>query len=81
MVRPGINYKDVHLAVAKVLTEGMIKRGLMKGNADEAVKAGAHAVFFPHGLGHMLGLDVHDMENLGEDLVGYESFLEICSLD
>lgn len=74
MVRPGINYKDVHLAVAKVLTEGMIKRGLMKGNADEAVKAGAHAVFFPHGLGHMLGLDVHDMENLGEDLVGYESF-------
>ena len=74
MVRPGINYKDVHLAVSKVLTEGMIKRGLMKGNADEAVKAGAHAVFFPHGLGHMLGLDVHDMENLGEDLVGYESF-------
>lgn len=74
MVRPGINYKDVHLAVSKVLAEGMIKRGLMKGNADEAVKAGAHAVFFPHGLGHMLGLDVHDMENLGEDLVGYESF-------
>lgn len=74
MVKPGINYKDVHLAVAKVLAMGMIKRGLMKGNADEAVKAGAHAVFFPHGLGHMLGLDVHDMENLGEDLVGYESF-------
>lgn len=74
MVRLGINYKDVHLAVSKVLAEGMIKRGLMKGNADEAVKAGAHAVFFPHGLGHMLGLDVHDMENLGEDLVGYESF-------
>lgn len=74
MIKPEVNYKDVHLAVAKVLTEGMIKRGLMKGDADEAVKAGAHALFFPHGLGHMLGLDVHDMENLGEDLVGYEHF-------
>lgn len=74
MVKPGINYKDVHLAVSKVLAEGMIKRGLMKGDPDEAVKAGAHAVFFPHGLGHMLGLDVHDMEGMGEDLVGYESF-------
>lgn len=74
MVKPGVNYKDVHLAVSKVLAEGMIKRGLMKGDAEKAVKAGAHALFFPHGLGHMLGLDVHDMENLGEDLVGYESF-------
>lgn len=74
MVKPGINYKDVHLAVSKVLVEGMIKRGLMKGDAEEAVKAGAHAVFFPHGLGHMLGLDVHDMECMGEDRVGYESF-------
>jgi Xaa-Pro aminopeptidase len=46
--------------------------GLMKGNIDDAVKQGAHALFFPHGLGHMLGLDVHDMENLGEDYVGYD---------
>ena len=45
--------------------------GIMKGNPDDAVAAGAHALFFPHGLGHMLGLDVHDMEGLGEDLVGY----------
>ena len=46
--------------------------GLMKGNVDEAVQAGAHAMFFPHGLGHMMGLDVHDMEDLGETLVGYD---------
>ena len=45
--------------------------GLMKGNADEAAAAGAHALFFPHGLGHMMGMDVHDMENIGEDIVGY----------
>ena len=50
--------------------------GLMKGNADEAVAAGAHALFFPHGLGHMMGMDVHDMENLGEDIVGYGPGLE-----
>ena len=46
--------------------------GLMKGDIDDAVKEGAHALFFPHGLGHLLGLDVHDMEDLGEDYVGYD---------
>lgn len=74
LVKPGITYKEVHLEVCKVLAEGMKKRGLMKGDISEAVKAGAHALFFPHGLGHMLGLDVHDMEALGENYVGYEDF-------
>lgn len=74
LIKPGITYKEVHLEVCKVLAEGMKKRGLMKGDVEEAVKAGAHAIFFPHGLGHMLGLDVHDMEGLGENYVGYEDF-------
>ena len=46
----------------------------MKGNTEKAVNAGAHALFFPHGLGHMLGMDVHDMEGLGEDYVGYDKY-------
>ena len=71
MARPGVSYRDVHLHASKVITEGLTDLGLMKGNADDAVAAGAHALFFPHGLGHMLGLDVHDMEDLGEDIVGY----------
>lgn len=74
LIKPGINYKEVHLEVCKVLTRGMIKRGLMRGDVEKAVEAGAHAIFMPHGLGHMLGLDVHDMEGLGEDYVGYEEF-------
>ncbi len=72
MIKPGIYYKDVHLKAARVITERLKDLGLMKGNTDEAVKAGAYALFFPHGLGHMMGLDVHDMEGLGENLVGYE---------
>lgn len=74
LIKPEITYKEVHLEVCKVLTEGMKKRGLMKGDTNEAVKVGAHAIFFPHGLGHMLGLDVHDMEALGENYVGYDEF-------
>ena len=70
LIKPGITYKEVHLEVCKVLAEGMKKRGLMKGDIEKAVKEGAHAIFFPHGLGHMLGLDVHDMEALGENYVG-----------
>jgi Xaa-Pro aminopeptidase len=70
MIRPGISYKDVHLAAARILAEGMRSMGLMQGNPSDAVDAGAHALFFPHGIGHMLGLDVHDMEDLG-DIVGY----------
>jgi len=70
-IRPGVPYRDVHLGAAKSITTDLTALGLMRGNADEAVAAGAHALFFPHGLGHMLGMDVHDMENLGEDIVGY----------
>ncbi|MDR2037071.1 MAG: aminopeptidase P family protein [Bacteroidales bacterium] len=72
MCRPGILYRDVHLAAARVITEGLKEAGVMKGNTDDAVAQGAHALFFPHGLGHMMGLDVHDMENLGENYVGYD---------
>ena len=71
-IKPGVPYKKIHLLAAKTIVEGLKKIGLMKGEPDEAVKAGAHALFFPHGLGHMMGLDVHDMENLGEDYVGYD---------
>ncbi len=69
---PGIRYLDVHLATAKIIVSGLKDLGLMKGDVDEAVAQGAHALFFPHGLGHMMGMDVHDMEGLGEDFVGYD---------
>jgi Xaa-Pro aminopeptidase len=72
-IRPGVKYLDIHLLAAGVIAEGLKNLGLMKGNLVDAVNEGAHALFFPHGLGHMLGLDVHDMENLGEDNVGYDS--------
>lgn len=70
-IRPGIKYKEIHLRTARVIASGLKDAGLMKGNTEEAVRLGAHALFFPHGLGHMLGLDVHEMENLGENHVGY----------
>jgi len=70
-IKPGVPYKDIHLGAAKSFVTDLTALGLMKGSADEAVAAGAHALFFPHGLGHMMGMDVHDMENLGEDVVGY----------
>ncbi|MBT8220095.1 MAG: aminopeptidase P family protein [Bacteroidia bacterium] len=68
---PGKRYMDIHLDVARTMVDGLKALGLMKGDTNEAVQAGAHALFFPHGLGHMIGLDVHDMENLGEVYVGY----------
>ncbi len=70
-VRPGVPFKEVHLQAARDMAEGMKALGFRRGDVDEAVAAGAHALFFPHGLGHMIGLDVHDMEALGEDVVGY----------
>lgn len=70
MIRPGISYKEVHLGACRILAEGLRSMGLMQGSPSDAVEAGAHALFFPHGIGHMLGLDVHDMEDLG-DVVGY----------
>ena len=70
---PGISNKDLHLMACKTLASGLKELGIMQGDTDEAVEAGAHALFMPHGLGHMMGLDVHDMEALGENFVGYDS--------
>jgi Xaa-Pro aminopeptidase len=69
-IRPGIQYREVHMHASRVMADGLKGMGLMKGDPADAVEAGAHALFFPHGIGHMLGLDVHDMEDLG-DIVGY----------
>ncbi len=70
--KPGVRYADVHFAVCRMLTERMKELGLMRGDTDEAVRAGAHAMFLPHGLGHMMGMDVHDMEGLGQIHVGFD---------
>ena len=78
-IKPGVRYRDIHLQAAHIIAEGLKDLGLMKGNCKEAVDAGAHALFFPHGLGHMMGLDVHDMEDLGEEYVGYRDGLERSS--
>jgi Xaa-Pro aminopeptidase len=75
-LKPGVAYRDVHLKAARIITDGLKDLGLMKGDTEEAVAAGAHALFFPHGLGHMIGLDVHDMEDLGEDMVGYNDKIQ-----
>lgn len=69
----GVKYRDMHLLASKICIEGLKSMGIMKGNTEDIICSGAHALFFPHGLGHMLGLDVHDMEALGEDNVGYDS--------
>lgn len=70
-LKPGVQFRDIHLMACRKLAEGLKAIGLMKGNLDDAVQHGAHAMFFPCGLGHMMGLDVHDMEDLGEQYVGY----------
>jgi len=72
MLRPGIRFKEIHLAACRAIASGLRDLGLMTGDVDEAVAAGAHAMFFPCGLGHMMGLDIHDMESLGEVYVGYD---------
>ena len=72
VAKPGIRYMDVHFAVCRMMTERLKELGLMKGDTDEAVRAGAHAMFLPHGLGHMMGMDVHDMEGLGQIYVGFD---------
>lgn len=71
-LKPGVAFKDVHLLAASTIFEGLKQIGLTKGDTAEAVAQGVHALFFPHGLGHQMGLDVHDMENLGEVYVGYD---------
>ncbi|MCU4166146.1 aminopeptidase P family protein [Carboxylicivirga caseinilyticus] len=74
--KPGVTYKECHLIAARVIASGLKDLGLMKGDVDDAVAQGAHAMFFPHGLGHMLGLDVHDMEDYNDTLVGYMDEME-----
>ncbi len=71
MLKPGVTFKEVHFEAARVIFDGLKSIGLTKGDTGEAVAEGAHAMFFPTGLGHMMGLDVHDMEDLGELNVGY----------
>ena len=72
LVRPGISYRDVHLAAAGKMLEGLASLGLVRGDVDDMVAEGIAGLFQPHGLGHNMGLDVHDMEDLGEDAVGYD---------
>ena len=72
IAKPGIRWWDVHFGVARLMTERLKELGLMKGDTEEAVRSGAHAMFFPHGLGHMMGMDVHDMEGLGQIYVGFD---------
>ncbi|MCF0173099.1 MAG: aminopeptidase P family protein [Bacteroidales bacterium] len=71
--RPGISYRNVHLAASRVILDGLKNVGLVKGDLDEALANGVQGLFMPHGLGHNMGLDVHDMENLGENYVGYDA--------
>ncbi len=73
VARPGVKYMDVHFAVCRMMTDRLKELGLMRGDTEEAVRAGAHAMFLPHGLGHMMGLDVHDMENLDQINVGFDA--------
>ena len=72
LTKPGMAYRDVHLAVARLMLDRLSQLGLVSGDLDEMVAAGTAGLFMPHGLGHNMGLDVHDMEDLGEDLVGYD---------
>lgn len=72
VAKPGVKYMDVHFSVCRLMTEHLKELGLMKGDVDEAVAAGAHAMFLPHGLGHMMGMDVHDMEGLDQINVGFD---------
>ena len=72
MLAPGLPFKNIYYETCRVIVEGLKDLDLMKGNAEEAVQLGAHAMFFPCGVGHQMGLDIHDMENLGEVYVGYD---------
>ena len=72
LAKPGVKYADVHFAVCRLMFDRLKELGLAKGNTEEAGRAGAHAMFLPHGLGHMMGMDVHDMENLDQINVGFD---------
>ena len=78
-IKPGVMFKEVHLTAARTMASRLKDLGLMKGSTHDAVALGAHALFFPHGLGHNMGLDVHDMEDLGENHVGYDKTVERSS--
>ncbi len=73
MTKPGVSYLEVHTEAARTIISGLKDLGIMKGDVEEALNKGAHAMFMPHGLGHAMGLDAHDMEALGEDYVGYDN--------
>lgn len=76
VAKPGVKWYDVHMNVCRLMTDKLKELGLMKGDTEEAVQAGAHAMFLPHGLGHMMGLDVHDMEALGQIYVGFDDEIQ-----
>ena len=78
-IKPGVEFRDIHLKTAEVIVEGLMNVGIMKGSIQDAVREGAHALFFPHGLGHMLGIEVHDMEGIGENYVGYDENIKRSS--
>ncbi|MEG3850945.1 aminopeptidase P family protein [Microcoleus sp. herbarium19] len=71
-ISPGVEYRDIHLLAARIMAEGLVDLGILRGDVDDLVEMDAHALFFVHGIGHLIGLDVHDMEDLG-DLAGYEA--------
>ena len=71
-IRPGTKYRDIHLVAARIIAQGLKDLDFLRGDVDEILAAGAHALYFPHGLGHLIGLDVHDMESLGEEYSGYD---------
>ncbi len=76
VAKPGVLWYDVHMNVCRLMTDKLKEIGLMKGDTEEAVQAGAHAMFLPHGLGHMMGMDVHDMEGLGQNYVGFDDEIQ-----
>lgn len=76
VAKPGVKWYDVHMDVCRLMTNRLKEIGLMKGDTEEAVQAGAHAMFLPHGLGHMMGMDVHDMEGLGQQYVGFDNEIQ-----
>ena len=76
VAKPGVLWYDVHMEVCRMMTDRLKEIGLMKGDTEEAVRAGAHAMFLPHGLGHMMGMDVHDMEGLGQNYVGFDDEIQ-----
>ncbi|MBF2063846.1 MAG: aminopeptidase P family protein [Calothrix sp. C42_A2020_038] len=77
-IHPGVEYADIHLLACKTIAQGLVDLGILRGQAEDLVEKDVHAMFFPHGIGHLLGLDVHDMEDLG-DLAGYEEGRERSS--